>query len=173
MEKLNKDQLLRLSRKEINAIAKQNKIRGFNKLKKYDLIDAIDNPQVYQSSLAIKPKKVSSWTESMKEFNKDKSNYLIPKKGSVEYEAVRKIQMRLKNTSQIPNSDQSQLFDQAQKINDQVQEEKIKLKPTQAESKFKPIERPKFINQKTKQQQTQQPNLQSALSSVLLNSVMK
>lgn len=38
-----------------------------------------------------KPKRQSKWINALKEYNKEKSSYLIPKKGTEEYENVRKL----------------------------------------------------------------------------------
>jgi len=38
-----------------------------------------------------KQKKTSKWIIALKLFNKDKPRYLIPKKGTVDYDTVRKI----------------------------------------------------------------------------------
>lgn len=38
-----------------------------------------------------KPKKASKWITALKEYNKDKDRYTIPKKGTDEYDQVRKM----------------------------------------------------------------------------------
>jgi len=38
-----------------------------------------------------KPKKTSKWLSALKEYNKDKERYIIPKKGTGEYDEVRKM----------------------------------------------------------------------------------
>ena len=38
-----------------------------------------------------KPKKTSKWINALKEYNKDRGSYLIPKKGTEEYDNVRKM----------------------------------------------------------------------------------
>jgi len=50
-----------------------------------DVVDVVENKST------PKQKKTSKWITALKLFNKDKPRYLIPKKGSVEYDTVRKI----------------------------------------------------------------------------------
>ena len=38
-----------------------------------------------------KPKRQSKWINALKEYNKDRGSYLIPKKGTEEYDSVRKM----------------------------------------------------------------------------------
>ncbi len=40
---------------------------------------------------------VNTWTDALKEFNKDKSTFSFVKKGTEDYEKVKKIQMDLKS----------------------------------------------------------------------------
>jgi len=39
----------------------------------------------------VKIKKTSKWLTALKEYNKDRGSYLIPRKGTDEYESVRKM----------------------------------------------------------------------------------
>lgn len=51
----------------------------------------VKNADVSVRPATPKPKKTSKWMSALKEFNKGKDKYTIPKKGTDEYEAVRKM----------------------------------------------------------------------------------
>ena len=47
---------------------------------------------------------VNTWTDALKEFNKGKSSFSFVKKGTEDYDKVKKIQMDMKNKSLPPVS---------------------------------------------------------------------
>ena len=73
-------------------IKKSKKLRtnlaGYSKMKEAELKDAVK--RAINGEVVSKRKTVdSAWSKALKEFNKNRSSFLIPKKGSEEYNQVK------------------------------------------------------------------------------------
>ncbi len=68
----------------------KGKIAGYSKMKQPELLDAIKRAKAGEIIKARK-KTASAWTNALKEFNKGKQNWSIPKKGTADYDAVKAI----------------------------------------------------------------------------------
>ena len=58
------------------------------RVKKEVVVETKNEPQVVE---VAKPKKSSKWITALKEYNSDKSSYIIPKRGTSEYDSVIKL----------------------------------------------------------------------------------
>lgn len=93
MKKISNDKLESLSVKELkNRVSKskqlRNDIAGFSKLDKSRLISAIDD---VQNGKVVQKRKVgeSAWKSALKEYNKGKDGFTIPRKGTKAHSEVK------------------------------------------------------------------------------------
>ncbi len=84
-----------LSLKELKLMVSASKklkgnIAGYSKMKFPELLNAIQRAKAGEIVHARK-KTPSAWSNALKEFNKGKQNWSIPKKGTADYDAVKAI----------------------------------------------------------------------------------
>ena len=108
-EKLESSSVQDLKNRVSKSRSLRNQIAGYSKLDKARLITAISQVQNDKKPFNQRKKGESYWREGLKEYNKGKDTFSIPKVGTKAHSEVKKLAERLKGENNTPISESVKL----------------------------------------------------------------